>query len=313
MRFLPVILFSIVSLLSRSVNAFEHLIVNELQPFGGEISNVDLEKGLTDDIFKEIHQALLQHKVLVFRNQQLSVEGQRAFSQRFGQLHVHADTITHYSGYNDVNLVSNIKNPETGRYTGLNGLEVDYFHSDLAWAAWPTKITFLYSVITPEGCGDTMYSNTVKAYAALPETLKAQLANKVGIYTYLKYRPIVNGSYDGLTESQVSVMNGTEHPIITTHPETGEKNIYASPAHTLKIKGMSDLDSWNLLKEVFAHIEKDEFVYKHRWNLLDAVLWDNRGAQHRATGCPDDKPRKLIRTTVKNDDIPREELIKSEL
>lgn len=108
----------------------------EIEPlsnnFGAFVHNADVEH-ITDTDFDHIHQALLQYKVIVVRNQAgLTVEGQRKFTKRFGHLHVHLESSSHLPGYTDVNVVSNIKN-ENGSYIGLFGAHVENFHSDLSW------------------------------------------------------------------------------------------------------------------------------------------------------------------------------------
>jgi taurine dioxygenase len=99
--------------------------------FVAEIKNFELET-ITDAQFEEVESLLLQYKVLVFRNQSLlSVPGQRSFSQRFGQLQVHVEKASHHPEYEDVNVISNIK--ENGSYIGLYGAHVESYHTDLSW------------------------------------------------------------------------------------------------------------------------------------------------------------------------------------
>jgi alpha-ketoglutarate-dependent taurine dioxygenase len=115
--------------------AFELRILspNEHSQFGAEILGLDVET-IDDKSFDAVHDALLRYKVLVVRNQRdLSVEGQRKFTKRFGHLHVHLESSSHLPGYQDVNVVSNIKNSTTGKYIGLYGAHVENFHSDLSW------------------------------------------------------------------------------------------------------------------------------------------------------------------------------------
>jgi taurine dioxygenase len=115
--------------------AYELRVLNphEHPQFGAEILGLDLET-IDDKSFDAVHDALLRYKVLVVRNQKdLSVEGQRNFTKRFGHLHVHLESSSHLPGYQDVNVVSNIKNSSTGKYIGLYGAHVENFHSDLSW------------------------------------------------------------------------------------------------------------------------------------------------------------------------------------
>jgi alpha-ketoglutarate-dependent taurine dioxygenase len=114
--------------------AANNFVVNQIvnDQFVAEILNMDLENAGDED-FLFVETQLLRYKVVVVRNQpQLTVEGQRRFSQRFGSLHVHLESASHHQGYNDVNLVSNIKN-ENGAYIGLYGAHVENFHTDLSW------------------------------------------------------------------------------------------------------------------------------------------------------------------------------------
>lgn len=110
------------------------MIVTDIYPFGSEITNLDIKSGVSAEDLVIIKEKLIQRKVLVFRDQKhFTVESLRNFSSLFGKLLVHGDSNSHFQGYPDVNLVSNIKNESTGRYIGLNGLEVDLFHSDMSW------------------------------------------------------------------------------------------------------------------------------------------------------------------------------------
>lgn len=102
------------------------------EEFAAEVFGVDLES-INDEDFNQLHEALLRYKILVVRNQKdFSVEGQRSFTKRLGKLHVHLESSSHYPGFSDVNVVSNIKNG-TGHYIGLYGKHVENFHSDLSW------------------------------------------------------------------------------------------------------------------------------------------------------------------------------------
>ena len=100
--------------------------------FGAHITGIDLEH-LSDSDFDSVHDALLRYKVIVIKNQNtLTVDGQRQFTNRFGHLHVHLESSSHHPDYDDVNIVSNIKN-STGSYVGLYGAHVENLHSDLSW------------------------------------------------------------------------------------------------------------------------------------------------------------------------------------
>lgn len=302
MKLLAVLLVLLISTITHVTS----LEINSLTDIdiGAEILGVDSEY-ISDTEFNFVHLALLQYKVVVLRNQtNLTVEGLRSFTQKFGPLHSHIESSSHLNGYTDVNVVSNIRN-STGSIVGLYGKHVESYHSDLSWHQLPTKITVLKSVIKPDTCGDTMFLNTHKAYDELSAVMKDKLDGKQGRYCYLKLRDVsIDGAIEGLTEEEIASASCVIHPIVTVHPITGYKNIYANPSHTSSIIGYSDDESNQLLHDLFEHTAKDKFAYTHKWISDDLLLWDNRAVHHRGTGCPDDEPRYLIRTTVSSDDAP---------
>eukprot|EP01034_Spumella_vulgaris_P025155 gene25155-31578_t len=175
----------------------------------------------------------------------------------------------------------------------------------------PTKITILKSVIRPAECGDTIFADTNAAYDALSDELKNRLAGLTGNYCYLKLREIDNdGKAQNLAQAEVQSAAGCAvHPLTTTHPITGRKNLYANPSHTASVIGLDAATSEDLLQTLFQHTARPEFSYRHQYLDDDLILWDNRAVHHRATGCPDSYPRKLVRTTVSNDDVPRETVL----
>ncbi len=200
-------------------------------------------------------------------------------------------------------MISNIRN-SSGGVTGLNGDHVENFHTDLSWYHLPTKVTFLKSEILPLVGGDTHYVDTTAAYQSLSDDFKGIVRGLKGHFSYLKFRDEVPGI---TSADKVYLDNGQDHPLITCHPETGAKNIYANPAHTVSVIGKSMAESQEILDHLFRVIENPEFRYVHKWSDSDAVLWDNRAMQHKATPAPN-TPRRLVRTTVSNDEVPKEEV-----
>lgn len=117
----------------------------------------------------------------------------------------------------------------------------------------------------------------------------------------MKFRDRIPGTTD---EEHEYLKQGADHPIISTHPETGKKNIFANPGHCASVNGKTPEESKELLDYLFNHLANPKYLYSHQWKENDAVLWDNRAVQHRATPCA--YARKLVRTTVIGDDVPRE-------
>ncbi len=266
-----------------------------------EINDLDLQSSAG---LQALEASLVEHHVVIIRGAaSVDVEELRRITRHFGELHVHLESSSHFPGYSDVNVVSNIRNNETGQINGLYGVHVESYHSDLSWAELPTKYTLLKSVIRSDNCGDTHFLNTNNAYDDLSEELKEKLNGLSGNYCYLKTRNL--DIEVGLTAEEVATAQKCAvHPIITTHPITQRRNIYANPSHTSNIIGLPQDESDALLQTLFAHTQQDKYLYAHKWEDNDLVIWDNRSVWHRGTGCPESLPRMLIRTTVLNDVRP---------
>jgi taurine dioxygenase len=255
------------------------ITVNELHKknFAAEITGVSLER-VDDRNFALLHQLLTRYKVLVVRNQtDLTPVGQRSFSQRFGALHVHLESSSHLPGFKDVNVVSNIV--VNGTHIGLYGKHVETYHSDLSWSSLPAKYTVLHSVIRPNGFGDTEFLSTHDAYTALPASIKEQVKGRSGGYCYLKLKPVDElGNAENLKTEELDAANVCAiHPLVTMHPLTGLKSIFANPTDTSFVNGVTAAESDKLLSYLFQHTAQEQFVYRHQYRDHDVLLWDNRG------------------------------------
>jgi taurine dioxygenase len=255
-----------------SVRAFQDSVM------GAEIVGIHVDE-IDDREFSIIHDALIEHKVLAIRDQRnLTVEGLREFSKKFGPLRVHMDASSHYPGYEDVNVVSNIKN-STGHYIGLHGEHVETFHSDLSWHHIPVKITALHSVVRPDGCGDTHFLNAHAAFDDLNDTIKARFAGLKALNSYLKLQgnPASNYESSWIPEEKLKASKPAEHPVFTRHAVSGKGNLYVDRSHTFQITGVDQRESDEILNFLFGHVEQSKFMYVHKWRDFDLVLWDNRG------------------------------------
>jgi taurine dioxygenase len=193
-------------------------------------------------------------------------------------------------------------------------------------ATFPTKVTVVRAAVRPESCGHTEFINCNAAYLSLPEDFRSYLASKTAKYCYLKTRDIKEGDkVEGLTVEQVNkAKDCAVHPLVTTHPETNLPILFANPSHTASINGMDVEESEEVLSRVFRASASPSNMYAHYYLEGDLLLWDNRGkqfifvadnmcldmkfaaVQHRATGCPENVPRKLIRTTAQCEIQPRQ-------
>ena len=272
---------------------------------GAEIRGIDLTRALTGARFAEILAALHRHRVLVFRDQSLAPADQVAFSARFGRLEVHDNARFILDGHAEILVLSN--DLADGEPVGVPDAG-DSWHTDLSFKEKPALCTLLQAVRLPSSGGDTAFACMTAAYAALPAAVKAQLAGLRGIHTINKLRnPRIAISPQRRDAARFYAAQGARfpdraHPVVRTHPATGEKSLYVQPRFTIGIAGMAEAEAQPLLDMLFAHQIRPEFVYRNRWRDGDLLMWDNRCVIHRATGgyaYPD--IRTMHRTTVLGD------------
>jgi taurine dioxygenase len=253
--------------------------------FGAEISGVDLRR-LDAGTFAQIQDAFLAHQVLAIRDQRLTPADQIAFSGRFGPLEDQLNAHYTVDGYPDVLVLSN--DIKDGKPVGLidGG---DFWHSDSSHRERPSMATLLYAVTNPRQGGDTEFANMYAAYETLPEPMKRRIAGLKGVHAVSKLKnkrvTVSSRRPDGkdFYERQKAIPDQI-WPLVRTHPATGRKALYASPRFTIGIEGLSEKEADEILDYLFAHQVRDEFVYRHKWQDGDLVIWDNRCVIHHATG-----------------------------
>lgn len=270
-------------------------------PLGAEVIGLDLSRPVSQDDFVRLHQAHLDHHVLVFRDQRITPAQQVAFSRRFGALQIHVLRNFQLPEQPEVLIVSNIK--ENGQPIGL-GDAGHFWHSDLSYKETPSLGSMLHAQELPAEGGDTLFANQHTAWEALPDDLKREVEGLQAEHWYLaKYEELRqrNPYRPQLTQAQIDEVRPVSHPVVRTHPETGRRALFVSEHFTTRILGVSEARSRALLDALFDHSTRAEHIYRHQWQPHDMVFWDNRSLMHLAAGCPDDMRRKLYRTTIEGD------------
>ncbi|MBM3356773.1 MAG: TauD/TfdA family dioxygenase [Betaproteobacteria bacterium] len=254
-------------------------------PLGAEIAGIDLSGEVDARTFRDIVELFHQHEVVCFPDQKLTPEQHVAFSTRFGEIWMHHRTDCCRPGYPEIFVVSNIV--ENGRPIGSRDAGV-FWHSDFCYVKEPARASLLYAREVPQKdggpLGDTLFASMTTAYEALPDATKRRLEGLKAVNSYSRgyYRDRKSGPRRELTEEQKSITPDVEHPVARTHPYTGKKCLFVNEGYTTRIVGMSETESEALLAELFAHVARPEFVYRHRWRVGDLVMWDNCSTQHRA-------------------------------
>lgn len=268
---------------------------------GAEIEGVDLSRPISEAEFQAINAALVEHGVLVFRNQDLPPAMHVDFSSRFGPLVGHIVKRFSVEDFPEVTYISNVKN-DKGEMIGADRAGM-IWHSDMSYMARPMLGSMLYGVECPPEGADTEFASMFAAYDALPDSLRAQLAGLRGIHDYPWHYATYLSHRKPLTEEERAQAPPVSHPIVRTHPVSGRKALYLSEGLTRAIEGMDEAEGRRLICLLTDFSTQPAFVYRHRWQPHDLVFWDNRSTMHRATEF-DNKYRRLMRRTTVQGDAP---------
>ena len=267
---------------------------------GAELHGVDL-RDVNDAVFESIHQAWLDHLVVLFRGQDLSDEDLIRFSQRFGQLDwapIQETGRRFVEGHPEIYVVSNVI--ENGVPIGSLGAGEAVWHTDMSYLETPPKASVLYALETPASGGNTYFCNMYAAYDALP----AALQRRASCLT-LKHDATYNSG--GYVRQGMAAMDdpmssaGVYHPLVATHPETGRRALYLGRRRNAYISGLPLAESEALLDELWQYATRDEFTWPHAWHDGDLVLWDNRCTMHRRDAFDANSRRILHRTQIKGE------------
>jgi taurine dioxygenase len=278
--------------LSATSGALENMRVRPLtEAIGAEINGIDVSAPLEDADIKAINDLLLEHLVLVIRDQDLSPPAQIAFAKRWGKLVRRIATDFLHPEYPDVLVLSNRK--VGGKFVGATQAYAGFtWHQDLTYAECPSLGSMLHALEVPEEGGDTAWSNQYLAYETLPEDVR----NKIDTLKAIHIRDRRKNPRAGISDLEKGEFThdidkyfdipvpDSVHPMVRTHPETGRRALFVSPRFTVAIEGMDDSEAQPLLDYLFEHQKKPEFIYRHKWRLGDLVFWDNRSTIHLACG-----------------------------
>jgi taurine dioxygenase len=204
---------------------------------GAEIA-CDLARDIDEPTFREIERAFHDNIVVVFRRQNLSSERHIEFSRRFGELEIHIVKKYLLPGFPEILLISNVRD-DRGEHIGLADAGFTW-HSDTSYRRRPSRCSLLHAKEVPQRggqpLGDTVFANTVAAYAALPEAMKKRLAGLKAVHRYSARRRVADSPRPKLTQAQLEETPDIAHPIVRTHPYTGRKSLYVTAGECIGIE-----------------------------------------------------------------------------
>jgi len=290
--------------------ANKHIEVRPLAAaLGAEICGVDVTR-LSEDQFRETRAALFRHKMIYLRRQRLSHDDQEAFSLRFGPFAEDAYT-QGVHGHRHVHPLTKEADDKSRMVFGSG------WHTDSPFLPEPPAITLLYSVEVPPFGGDTTWANAALAYAMLSDTFRRTIE---GLRVRFSMRDVLKSAQEEvevsdspigrlaatrdaekLSEDLQRKIRGTAHPLVRTHPVTGEKGLYVDPSYGIGIEGMLPEESAPILSFLTEHLTQPAFTCRLRWEANMLVVWDNRLCVHQAYNDYQGHRREMYRTTVRGE------------
>jgi taurine dioxygenase len=241
---------------------------------GAEVGGVSLAEHLDDDTIACIRQALLDHLVLFFRDQQLTDDQHLDFALRFGPLSL-SPLVTKYQDTPKVTVLDQVSPKGEG---------ADEWHSDNTFMPDPPMGSILRAVQLPAVGGDTCFANMYAAYDALSPPLRSLVDGLRAVHDITKpMRKAIAAGHTGLDLADMQERwPPTEHPVVVTHPETGRRGLFVNRNSTTHIVGLSERENDVLLPFLLDHVRSPEFQCRFHWEPGSVAFWDNRCVQHYA-------------------------------
>ena len=262
---------------------------------GAEISDIRIDS-LEQSEVDEIKEAWLAHKVLVFRNQPISVEAHIAFGKHFGELEIHpfADNLDDYP---EIIVLEAGGDSPRQNYNAAQD-----WHIDVSFREKPPMGSILRGKSIPEHGGDTHFANAAAAYERLDSNLKSRVDDLFAVNDYTKmFGPSTRFNSEESHEENKTKFPPVLHPVIRTHPETGSRSIFTNNFFTSHIDGLDAEESEYLLTELAKAVRDKELHFSVQWQPETFVMWDNRCVQHVATDDFLPLYRRMERVTIAGD------------
>lgn len=267
------------------------LDVRPLSPsIGAEILGVDCAADLDDDVIAAIRAVWLERLVVFFPDQRLDDDSQIAFAARFGELTESHPVEPHVLEREEVHSIESGKD------------RTDFWHTDITFMTRPAMASMLRSVVVPEAGGDTMWADTRGAYASLAAPLQRLCDELTALHFEPFYAQMVAEGHGNVWEGKkLERLLPASHPVVRVHPETGRKNLFVNPKFTVRITDMPEAQSDGLLRLLYRHMTRPEFVVRYHWKPDTLAFWDNRATMHFGVFDYEGERRVMHRVTLRGD------------
>lgn len=257
---------------------------------GADVVDIDV-RDLDDEIIAELRDAWLAHKVLFFRDQELTYRQHVDYGRAFGELEVHP-FVSGPEGYPEIVVLESAS--EAFDATAV-------WHSDVTFRSAPPLGSILLGRVIPHYGGDTSWANMELAYELLPDDTKALLEGATAVHSYVK------AFAQGATDEEIVRIREEHpdrvHPVVRTHPETGAKSLFVNRVFTLSmdVPGLDVEQSRALRHQLYDQAAIPEIQCRFRWREGSIAQWDNRCTQHYAVPDYGGLHRRVERVTLMGD------------
>lgn len=274
---------------------YERFAVSPLSPtIGAEIDGVDLAVPMDEALHAELRRALLEWKVLFFRDQDISRDQQRSFALQWGGLEQHPfyKYVQPGKTQDDEDVVRLAKDRMSP------GVENEW-HQDLTWHSQPSFGAVLRAVEVPAVGGDTLWADGAAAYDGLPADVRDRIDALAAEHDWRQTFGL--GMDPDLVAELAPVFPPSRHPVVRVHPETGRPTLFVNNIFTQRILGLADDESEALLEVLFAQFRKPEYQCRFHWTPGAVAFWDNRATAHYAASDYHPQPRVMDRISIAGD------------
>lgn len=262
------------------MNQETELNKRELRPgFGVEITDLDI--AVADSATRAaVVDAFSKHGAVLLRGQKMNPDDLIKYLSAFGELEGHTQTQFTLPGYPNIFILSNRE--ENGRPIGAHNDGVGW-HTDFSYKDKPVKCTMLYAIEVPPEGSDTILADGCAAYEALDAAKKEQLNDLVLHHSYKHFMETRQYGGTKLSKEMEAENPDVFHPLIRVHPIDGRRALWVSTGTVKEIVGMANPQGLELIEELVEFMTQDQFTYRHKWQVGDLLVWDNRCTLHTGT------------------------------
>ena len=277
--------------------------------FSAVIGGLDLSAPLNSEIINQITNYWLEYSVLIINKQNISDAEQVKFAKSFGELEIHPSLAHRSSKTPEIYRVSNVDENNQimePKSTSWQYLELTWlWHTDSSFREIPSLGSILHGIEIPTVGGDTLFANMTKAFEALPKSEKQKVSK---LHVFHSHDYIVSQSKElsrRENKGQYETLPRVKHPLVRRHPVTKKQSLFLSP-HTMEsIAELEENEGRVLLDDLTNHATQEQFVYRHKWEVDDILMWDNRCTMHAVLPYDSVNHRRIMhRTTLVGDSVP---------